>query len=164
MTTFSTYSKGATEGATATFGDYKFLPQTNTSSQVTVIANPASSRDYLVVYGSTETVETATGPIGPYREADAGIQGFLSKGILSSEALPPISAYAAIDLSGMIFQASLTSVDGYNSNATGSLTSLKAELVNPAAVPEASTWVSLGVLLGLGGVMLAVRRRRVVGK
>ncbi len=48
-------------------------------------------------------------------------------------------------------------IDGFYIDSSGAQ---RGFLANPAAVPEASTTVSLGALLALGGLTLAVRRRK----
>ena len=84
-----------------------------------------------------------------------------STGFFSSSAIPPLSAYNTANFDSLHFEVDVSDSNGYGHALEGDVTSLSAELVTPAAVPEASTTVSLGVLLALGGLTLAVRRRRV---
>ena len=162
----SYYYSGISEGATVTFGDYTLIPRLASYSQVVVTDNLSSTQDFFGLFGGNEA---ATGIIAPYAGwslagASAAIRVTNAKGLLSSEVLPPLSVYQAVNLSGATFQSTVTANNYSNTNLEGSVTFLSAELVNPAAVPEASTWVSLGVLLGLGGLGLTVRRRRVMGE
>ena len=151
---------GANAGATSTFGDYKFTPQSTSVNSVYVYNNGGNSNRIDLTSGG----ETTPGFSVPYYAATSYIQITDSQGLFSSSSLPPLSAYSAIPVSDIHFVANVQDIDGYVSGIAGSVTSLSAELVNPAAVPEASTWVSLGVMLGLGGLGLAVRRRRVMGE
>ena len=108
--------------------------------------------------------ETVTGFSSPPANSEVSAYGQLTdNSILSSDALPPLSIYnlanfhnAASD--GFFVEAVLYNGSG-QSSVVGTATSLSAELV-PPAVPEASTTVSLGVMLGLGGLVLAVMRAR----
>ena len=103
--------------------------------------------------------ETTPGFNVPYRSASAYIQISDNAGLFSSGTLPPLSAYNTVPLSGIMFTANV--VDPSNNNVSGvagSVTSIKAELIAP--VPEASTTVSLGVMLALGGLVLMVIRAR----
>ena len=79
-------------------------------------------------------------------------------GLFSSNVLPSLSAYNTVLLNGAIFTANVTDIGGNASGVQGSITSLSAVLAAP--VPEASTTLSLGVMLGLGGLALAVIRAR----
>ena len=157
-----TYSlSGANAGVTATFGDYNFTPVPASKNYI-YLHHSGGNSNGLALQSSDETTP---GFSVPYRGATAYISISDYSGVFSSSALPPLAAYSSVPLSNITFSAFV--VDPTNNNVStviGSVSSLKAELVTPAAVPEASTWVSLGVLLGLGGLGLAVRRRRVMGE
>lgn len=155
--------QGTPYGATVTFGDYGFAPNADASvADIALSHNQPSGPDFISFAGSNET---ATGFSSPITSSGVGFFGYLTNNsILSSDALPPLSVYnlanfhnAALD--GFRFSAVLHSDFG-QTEIRGTATSLSAELVNP--VPEASTTVSLGLLLalGLGGVVIAARRRK----
>ena len=159
-------------GPTITYGDYKFVPRSGalTLNIFGVGNQPAGvGTDELYLESNSST---AFGFTAPATGGESLLDLFDTTGsLLSSKALPPPSAYGAYDLSGLHGLASFSSKvytndnnAGPTSSVGGTVTFLSAELVNPAAVPEASTWVSLGVMLGLGGLGLAVRRRRVMGE
>lgn len=138
------------------FGDYQFTPGA-ASFNITFVRHNGGDSNRLNL---TSAGETVTGFSVPLRDNVTDILIGGNAGIFSSDALPSLSAYGVVPLSNVTFQTSVITSNGSNSNVIGSITSMSAELVAPAAVPEVSTWVSLGVLLGLGGLGIAVRRRR----
>ena len=142
-------------GATATFGDYKFTPGP-TSANLIYIHHTVANPDRLDL---TSGNETTPGFSVPYYGATAYIQLTNNTGLFSSTSLPPLSAYNTLPLDMAVFTANVQSANGSVSGVSGSITSLSAVLVSPP-VPEASTTVSLGVMLGLGGLVLAVCARR----
>lgn len=151
---------GANAGATSVFGDYQFTPGP-ASFNITYVRHNGGDSNRLDLTSASETV---TGFSVPLRDNVTDILiGDNGERLFSSDALPSLSAYGMVPLNNVTFQTSVIASNGSNSNVVGSITSMSAELVAPAAVPEVSTWVSLGVLLGLGGLGLAVRRRRVAG-
>jgi hypothetical protein len=155
---------GANAGATSVFGDYTFAPGPDSINGVSIYHYPNGvSENRLVLQSQGGTV---TGFSVPLNFNSTEIQLYDSAGLFSSTALPPLATYGAFPLSSPTFfsVAFKSSNPDFRdvSRVTGSITSLSAELVNP--VPEASTTVSLSVLLGLGGLALAVRRRRVSAK
>ena len=153
---------GNGNGATVSVGDYKFTPSAASLSDVGVTHN--NDQDAISFYSQNEIKTGLSSPgtnlVRIYLTGPSGK-------FLTSDALPPLSAYNQINLAAPNYSQFIVQVQNstsYYSNIVGeySFNSLKAELVNPAAaVPEASTTVSLGVLLALGGLTLAVRRRRV---
>ena len=154
-------ASGVNSGVTTTYGNYKLSPGSASISQVAVI-NSDSQND-LVVLSSDDL--TATGFSVPLGTNHTTLQLYFPAITLSSGALPPLSAYdfsrfAGKSGTGGDFSSSVSGNGIFASSVSGSITSLSAELVNPAPVPEASTTVSLGVMLGLGGLALAVRARR----
>jgi hypothetical protein len=153
---------GAPYGATFTFGDYGFAPNAVSGSEFDAFYDEPHNSYYLQTEGKNET---ATGFSSPPVNTQVYAYGQLTdNSILSSDALPPLSIYNLANFhnpnSDGFFVGALLNYNSGQSEVIGTATSLSAELVNPAAVPEASTTVSLGVLLGLGGLALAVRRRR----
>ena len=161
--TVGSYNGYGANGATLTFGDYQFMPNMSSGlgrATINVHDNVTSSPDEIDLFGVNET---ATGFSSPHSDAQVNAFGqFTNNSILSSDALPPLSIYNLANfhntgLDGFFVDASLYGDFG-QSEVRGTATSLSAELVNP--VPEASTTVSLGVMLGLGGLALAVRARR----
>ena len=158
-------------GPTITYGDYKFTPRPGAGT-----LNIFYVGDQPIGIGTDElslesNSSTAFGFTAPATGGETLLDLLDTTGsLLSSKALPPLSTYGAYDLSGLHGLASFRSKvytndnnAGPTSSIYGTVTSLSAELVNPAAVPEASTWVSLGMMLGLGGLGLAARRWRVIG-
>ena len=155
---------GVNYGATAAIGDYKLTPTISTISDVELQNHlNGTAQDHLEL---DSFFGTFVGPNNSSRPGESALSLVDDTGLLlSSNALPPPSAYGAFDLTlpnSSRFDAYIFGSDGVRSSAQGTITSLSAELVAPAAVPEVSTWVSLGVLLGLGGLMVVVRRRRMV--
>ena len=153
-TTGSYEISGVNAGATATFGDYKFTPGP-TSANFIFVRHAAANPDRLDLASDNETTP---GFSVPYYGANTNIQITNNTGLFSSNSLPSLSAYNTVPLDGAIFSAGVINGIGPNSNIRGSITSLSAVLVVP--VPEASTTVSLGVMLGLGGLVLMVMRAR----
>ena len=153
-------ASGMSSGVTTTYGNYKLSPGPASVSQVGVI-NSDSQND-LVVLSSDEL--TATGFSVPLGTNHTSLQLYFPTTTLSSGALPSLSAYdfsrfAGKSGTGGDFSSSVYGNGIFASSISGSITSLSAELVTPTPVPEASTTVSLGMMLGLGGLALAVRRR-----
>ncbi len=155
------YEPGPSYGTTFTFGDYGFAPNASSPAQIDVLYDEAHSFYYLQ---TTDNSETVTGFSSPPANSVVSAYGQLTdNSLLPSDALPPLSIYNLANFhnpnaDGFFVQAVLYNGSG-QSEVVGTATSLSAELVTPAAVPEASTTVSLGVMLALGGLMLAVRRR-----
>ncbi len=149
---------GADTGATASFGDYSFTP--NAGSLNTVVVNHNNNRDVIQFESTNETGSGFSSPHNPYTVYVIITNPFGQ--FLTSDALPPVSAYSAISLDPAMSYSQcvgqLPDGTGFYDDIAGSFTSLSAETVNP--VPEASTTVSLSVMLGLGGLALGIRARR----
>ena len=161
--TFGLYVEtGAPYGGTFTFGDYGLVSNANSSAEINVYDNNPTSADAIVLF---DKYGTATGFSSPPLQTEVVASGILTNdSILSSDALPPLSVYNLANFhknGNGFYVTAILNGDFGAAEASGTATSLSAELVTPAAVPEASTTVSLGVLLALGGLTLAVRRRRV---
>ena len=143
-------------GALITYGDFRFIPTNGGAMKVSQGSGASGDSVNMAVRG-----EAATGFTTVPDDNFSLLQLNLLPSVLSSTALPPLFVYNLGNLSGTNpggFASTLSNPDGTSSSVEGSITSLSA-----AAVPEASTWVSLGVLLGLGGLGLAAQRRRVRG-
>lgn len=154
-------TSAAGTGALITYGDYHFIPVDGGAMKVGHATG--SMGDDLINLASAREATTGFATL-PDRNTSF-LQLNLLHSVLSSSALPPLSVYDLSKLSGTNpsgFASLLSNSNNTESSVEGSITSLSAELVAPAAVPEASTTVSLGVLLGLSGLTLVVRRRRVV--
>lgn len=154
---------GANYGATAAFGDYKFTPSANGINFLAV-----GNGNGKTVYNGFNLVsqnETATGFGSPTTAPEVFLEGESSTGFFSSSAMPPLSAYNVANFDFLHF-VMYVQIGNKASGVSGSVTSLKAELVDPnvTPVPEASTTVSLGLMLGLGGLVLAVRRRKTASR
>ena len=153
-------ASGVNSGITTTYGNYKLSPGSASMSRVAVI-NSNSQNDQVVL--SSDDL-TATGFSVPLGTNHTVLQLYFPTITLSSGALPPLSAYDFSLFAGNIgtggnFSSAVYGNGVFASSISGSITSLSAVLV-PPAVPEASTTVSLGVMLGLGGLILAARARR----
>jgi len=159
--TLGLYESGAAPyGATFSFGDYGFAPNAGSPAQIGVYYDEAHSFYFLQTKDNSETV---TGFSSPPANSEVYAYGQLTdNSILSSDALPPLSIYNLANFhnaaSDGFFVAAVLQYDSGQSEVVGTATSLSAELVNP--VPEASTTLSLGVMLGLGGLGMVVARRR----
>ena len=104
--------------------------------------------------------EMATGFTKPSYGNMSFLQLNLLSSDLSSSALPALFVYSLNNLSSTDssgFYSASPNSDGSESSVGGSIVSLRAD-----AVPETSTIASLGALLGLGGLILAVRHRQMV--
>ena len=151
---------GSPYGATFTFGDYGFAPNAVSNAEIDAYYDEAHSFYYLQTKGNGET---ATGFSSPPVTSQVYAYGQLTNNsILSSDALPPISIYNLANFHNAaadgFFVSAVLPGGSDQTEVVGTATSLSAELVNP--VPEASTTVSLGMMLGLGGLALGMRRRR----
>ena len=150
--TFGEYdSRDANYGPTVAFGDYKFTPFANELNYLAV--GTGNGQTAYNGFNLVSLEETATGlRSGAYVQ----LEGESSTGFFSSTAMPPLSSYNVANFD--FLQVALSGPTASDYGFLGSVTSLSAQLVNP--VPEASTTVSLGVMLGLGGLALGMRRRR----
>ena len=150
-------ANGENIGGAISYGDYQFLPDNN-SQNIVQIEN--HNGVYQVnLSGSTHFVNGG-GTSYNYAKDLLVFPDVPGQYDLNSTILPPLDFYRNFPLSQVRFTSSIlaspSSVAG--SEADGTVTSITAELINP--VPEASTTVSLGVMLGLGGLALGMRRRR----
>lgn len=154
-------SPGANYGATAAFGDYKFTPSASGINYLYV----GNSKTGYNGFNLVSEGETATG-FGSPTTASVQVEGESSTGFFSSTAMPPLSAYNVANFDFLHFVVFVPGSTANGNILEGSVTSLSAQLVDPnvAPVPEASTTVSLGLMLGLGGLVLAVRRRKVASR
>ena len=100
-------------GSTAAFGDYSFTPTTGTIGQVAVDRN---NQDRLDLEGFYETA-TSSGTSQPaYFVGLTVIEPFNQ--FLTSDALPPVSAYAAANLSASVYGFSVqTLLSGSSGNS-----------------------------------------------
>ena len=150
---------GTSAGATAKFGDYQFVSNTNTENLVQTADHFQGKVKDQVYFQSYNDTMTGGGIAGFFPNATYIFIDDSSGLFLSSDALPLVSAFGALNLhdpnSNYRFFAGGYDQHRQNTYVLGTITSLSAELVNP--VPEASTTLSLGLMLGLGG-MAVVRR------
>ena len=160
------YSGGAPYGTTFSFGDYGFAPNAASPAQIDAYYDEANSFYYLQ---TKDNSETATGFSSPPANSEVYAYGQLTvNSILTSDALPPLSIYNLANFhnpnsDGFFVEAVLYNDSG-QSVVFGTATSLSAELVNRGYGPCAGSLhdkVSLGGLLGLGGLALAVRQRKI---
>ena len=152
--TFGQYDLTSPYGATAAFGDYTFAPTNMGANRLEVYNNYQQLNGFAL----TSYEESATGFGSPTTAYNVEVIGLSSTGSITSDAQLPLSAYKVANFDNLDFFVAIPGITVYSSSVEGSVTSLSAQLV-PPAVPEASTTVSLGVLLGLGGPALVVRRR-----
>ena len=154
-----------TIGNDVSYGNYHFLPDNSSHGleNLTVIVNGSGSHD-VYLYTLTPFIN---GVSTPYSYGDTSLVFRDVPGVydVASNALPPLDFYRHFPLSQIYISSAIigqdsTTGDSRKSSVLGTVTSITAELVNP--VPEASTTVSFGLLLalGLGGVMVAARRRK----
>ena len=151
--TLGQYNLPSPYGATVAFGDYTFAPTNNGANRLGVYNNHAGTNEVDL----TSANESTTGFSSP-TTANVVFYGVSNTGFITSDAQLPLSAYNVANFNNLVFDV-VTSQGAY---VVGSVTSLSAQSANP--VPEASTTVSLGVMLGLGGLVLVVRRRRGAAK
>ncbi len=147
------------DGAFAT-GSFVFNPATQsfgTFSITTTDGTTGSQSGGVYALPATSTVSAGVGGAATgdgYFEFDTSSTGRMLGLATSAEASSPGTVPLAL------FNSSFASRE-YTGNATRTITAGFLDITAPAAVPEASTTVSLGLLLALGaGSVIAARRRK----
>jgi len=147
-----------TIGAATSYGHYQFLPDKNFQNFVVINNKPSSSTYDVNLSGLTHFVNGLGAPYS-YGGADLQFKNTPGQYNLSSNTLPPLDFYRNFPLNQITFVSFITNSGlGRETDVYGTVNSITADLVAP--VPEASTTVSLGVMLALGGLVLMVIRAR----
>jgi len=151
-------SSSETIGSDASYGHYHFLPDKNFRNSVVVNNKPSSGTYDVDLSGLTHFVNGLGAPYS-YGGADLQFKNTPGQYNLSSNTLPPLDFYRNFPLNQITFVSFITNSGlGRETDVYGTVNSITADLVAP--VPEASTTVSLGVMLALGGLVLMVIRAR----
>ncbi len=161
------YYSGPSNGLEATLGDYTISRNAGTSD-VSVFNRSGGSSAYSLQLNSFNSTLTSTNPSAGSLPGQTQFSLGFTDGTgaaANSIALPPASLYQLSNFSApsSAAQFDIFYYPGPNQLAEviGTITTLNAQTL-PAAVPEASTTVSFGLLLalGLGGVVVAARRKK----